>query len=95
MTTKVSATASTTPASYLEAGARTLASVVFAVTAFPYVVSWAKLARIDLLALALSAAALYVIACWSRSQPRAGRDGGNRVRRGLLCPGRCHLRCHR
>ncbi len=32
--------------------------------AFPYVASWAKLARIDLLALALSTAALYVIARW-------------------------------
>ncbi|MFN2282781.1 MAG: hypothetical protein ACK2UQ_00040 [Anaerolineae bacterium] len=32
--------------------------------AFPYVVGWAKLARIDLLALALSTAALYVIARW-------------------------------
>jgi len=35
--------------------------------AFPYVVSWAKLARIDLLALALSIAALYVIACRPQS----------------------------
>ncbi len=35
--------------------------------AFSYVVSWAKLARIDLLALALSAAALYVIARWPQN----------------------------
>ncbi len=34
----------------------------FLFLAFPYVVGWAKLARIDLLALALSAAAFYVIA---------------------------------
>lgn len=35
--------------------------------AFPYVVGWAKLARIDLLALALSTAALYVIARWPQN----------------------------
>lgn len=35
--------------------------------AFPYVAGWAKLARIDLLALALSTAALYVIARWSHN----------------------------
>ncbi|MBN2394026.1 MAG: glycosyltransferase family 39 protein [Anaerolineae bacterium] len=35
--------------------------------ALPYVVGWAKLARIDLLALALSTAALYVIARWPQN----------------------------
>ncbi len=35
--------------------------------AFPYVTGWAKLARIDLLALALSTAALYVIARWPQN----------------------------
>lgn len=35
--------------------------------AFPYVVGWAKLARIDMLALALSTAALYVIARWPQN----------------------------
>ncbi|MGC9395185.1 MAG: ArnT family glycosyltransferase [Anaerolineae bacterium] len=39
-----------------------LTAVLF--LAFPYVAGWAKLARIDLLALALSTAALYVIARW-------------------------------
>jgi hypothetical protein len=34
---------------------------------FPYVAGWAKLARIDLLALALSTAALYVIARWPQN----------------------------
>ncbi len=33
---------------------------------FPYVAEWSKLARIDLLALAFSAAALYVISRWPR-----------------------------
>ena len=42
--------------------------------AFPYVVGWARLARIDLLALALSTAALYVIA--RRPQDNRALVGG-------------------
>lgn len=42
--------------------------------AFPYVVGWSKLARVDLLALALSSAGLYVLVRWPGT--RRGTIGG-------------------